>query len=118
MVVDTLEAPPALFRFDDLSEPVVDETITGVLTGTVLVVDDKPKVGALVRSYLEREGYRVFDTGSGDDAVAIVRRVQPDLVVLDLGLPDLAGEEVIRIVRRTLDVRVVMLTARASEGDP
>jgi len=88
-----------------------------VLTGTVLVVDDEPKIRALVRSYLEREGYRVFDTGSGDDAVAIVRRVQPDLVVLDLGLPDLAGEEVIRIVRHTSDVPVVMLTARASEGD-
>lgn len=85
--------------------------------GTVLVVDDEPKIRNLVRSYLEREGYQVFDTGSGNDAVAVARRVQPDLIVLDLGLPDLPGEEVIRVLRRTSDVPVVMLTARAGEGD-
>lgn len=101
----------------DLSELLNDETIVGTVSGTILVVDDEPKIRDLVRSYLEREGYHVFATGSGDDAVDIVRRIQPDLVVLDLGLPDLPGEEVIRIVRRTSDVPVVMLTARASEGD-
>ena len=84
---------------------------------TILVVDDEDKIRELVRSYLEREGYQVVDTGSGDDAVRIVPRIQPDLVVLDLGLPDLPGEEVIKTVRRASDVPVVMLTARASEGD-
>jgi len=83
---------------------------------TILVVDDEDKIRGLVRSYLEREGYQVVDTGSGDDAVRIVPRIQPDLVVLDLGLPDLPDEEVIKIVRRASDVPVV-LTARASEGD-
>ena len=86
-------------------------------TGTILVVDDEPKIRSLVRTYLEREGYQVFDTGTGTDAVDIARRLQPDLVVLDLGLPDLPGEEVLRLVRRTADMPVVMLTARASEGD-
>ncbi|MDQ3223803.1 MAG: response regulator transcription factor [Gemmatimonadota bacterium] len=86
-------------------------------TGTILLVDDEPKIRDLVRSYLEREGYQVLDSASGDGAVNIVHRAQPDLVVLDLGLPDLSGEEVIRIVRRSSDVPVVMLTARASEGD-
>jgi len=85
--------------------------------GTILLVDDEPKIRDLVRSYLEREGYQVLDTASGDGAVSIVHRAQPDLVVLDLGLPDLSGEEVIRIVRRSSDVPVVMLTARASEAD-
>lgn len=85
--------------------------------GTVLVLDDEPKIRQLVRTYLEREGFQVFDPGSGDHAVAVAGRVQPDLVVLDLGLPDLPGEEVIRILRRFSDVPVVMLTARASEGD-
>ncbi len=84
---------------------------------TILVVDDEPKIRELVRSYLEREGCIVFDTASGNDAVRIAQRVRPDLVVLDLGLPDIAGEDVIRHVRRTSDVPVVMLTARASEGD-
>ena len=86
-------------------------------TGTILVVDDEPKIRDLLRSYLEREGYQVLDSASGDGAVDIVYRAQPDLVVLDLGLPDLSGEDVIRIVRSTSDVPVVMLTARASEGD-
>ena len=87
------------------------------VTRTVLVVDDEPKIRDLVRSYLEREGYQVFDTDSGNAALDIVQRVQPDLVILDLGLPDVSGEEVIRVLRGASDVPVVMLTARASEGD-
>lgn len=86
-------------------------------TGTVLVVDDERKIREVVRTYLEREGYRVLETGSGDAALDLVRRAQPDLVVLDLGLPDLPGDEVVRLLRRVSDVPVVMLTARASEGD-
>ncbi len=85
--------------------------------GTVLVVDDEPKIRNLVRSYLEKEGYRVADTDSGSAAVALVRQIEPDLVVLDLGLPDLPGEDVLRAIRRSSQVPVVMLTARASESD-
>lgn len=85
--------------------------------GTVLVVDDERKIRDLVRSYLEKEGYRVADTGSGHTAVALVAQLQPDLVVLDLGLPDLPGEDVLRAIRRSSQVPVVMLTARASETD-
>lgn len=92
-------------------------TIVDMANGTIVVVDDEQKIRDLVRSYLEREGYRVFDTDSGIDAVRIVQRIQPDLVVLNLGLPDVPGEEVIRILRSASDVPVVMLTARASEGD-
>jgi len=87
------------------------------VSGTVLIVDDEPKIRDLLRSYLEREGFKVLVTGSGDSAVDIVRRLQPDLVVLDLGLPDLDGWDVIRALRRAGDVPVVMLTARAGEGD-
>ena len=87
------------------------------LVATVLVVDDERKIRDLVRSYLEREGYTVLETGSGGGAIDIVRRLKPDLVVLDLGLPDLPGEDVVRALRRGGDVPVVMLTARASEGD-
>lgn len=86
-------------------------------SGTVLVVDDERKIRDLVRSYLEREGYRVADTDSGHTAVALVGQIEPDLVVLDLGLPDLPGEDVLRAIRRTSQVPVVMLTARASEAD-
>ena len=88
-----------------------------MVIGTVLVVDDEPKLRGLVRLYLEREGYTVLDTDRGGTAIELVQRLQPDLVVLDLGLPDLPGEEVFRTLRLNSDVPVVMLTARASEGD-
>lgn len=91
--------------------------MTKATKATILVVDDESKIRELVRSYLEREGYLVVETGRGEDAVRIVQRVHPDLVVLDLGLPDLPGDEVIQFLRRASDVPVVMLTARASEGD-
>ena len=85
--------------------------------GTILVVDDETKLRTLVRSYLERDSYRVVEAGSGGEALDMVAQANPDLIVLDLGLPDLPGEEVIRSVRLSSDIPVVMLTARASEGD-
>ncbi|MDQ3539209.1 MAG: response regulator transcription factor [Chloroflexota bacterium] len=88
-----------------------------MVTATVLVVDDERKIRDLVGAYLERDGYRVLHASTGDTAIEVARRLRPDLVVLDLGLPDVPGEEVIRMLRDTSDVPVVMLTARASEGD-
>lgn len=86
-------------------------------SGTILVVDDERKIRDVVRSYLEKEGYRVVDADSGSTAVGLVGQIEPDLVVLDLGLPDLSGEDVLAAIRRTSQVPVVMLTARASEAD-
>lgn len=85
--------------------------------GTVLVVDDERKIRDLVGTYLERDGYRVLQASTGHAAVDLARRFRPDLVILDLGLPDVPGEDVIRSLRDHSDVPVVMLTARASEGD-
>ncbi len=85
--------------------------------GTVLVVDDERKIRDLVGTYLERDGYRVLQASTGHAAVDLARRFRPDLVILDLGLPDVPGEDVIRSLRNHSDVPVVMLTARASEGD-
>lgn len=86
-------------------------------TSTVLVVDDEAKIRELVGAYLEREGYSVVLADTGLDALRLADRLRPDLLVLDLGLPDIPGEELLRLLRRTSDVPVVMLTARASEGD-
>lgn len=84
---------------------------------TVLVVDDEPKIRDLVGAYLRREGYHVVLADSGLAALRISERLRPDLLVLDLGLPDLPGEELLRLLRRSSDIPVIMLTARASEGD-
>lgn len=86
-------------------------------SATVLVVDDERKIRDLVRSYLEREGYSVFQADTGQQALETAARIGPDLVVLDLMLPDLAGEEVARSLREGSDVPIIMLTAKSSEDD-
>ncbi len=86
-------------------------------TGTVLVVDDEKKIRETVRAYLEREGYAVFEAQAGQQALETAARVKPDLVVLDLMLPDLPGEEVARSLRQISDVPIIMLTAKASEDE-
>ncbi len=84
---------------------------------TVLLVEDERKLRDLVRSYLERGGFTVMSTGSGAEAISLAASSAPDLVVLDLGLPDVPGETVAGEVRRTGQVPIVMLTARAAEED-
>jgi DNA-binding response OmpR family regulator len=84
---------------------------------TVLVVDDERKIRDLVRAYLEQDGYAVLLADSGQMALQVAARVRPDLVVLDLMPPDLAGEEVARSLRTISEVPIVMLTAKAAEED-
>jgi two-component system alkaline phosphatase synthesis response regulator PhoP len=82
---------------------------------TVMVVEDEPNIGALVRTYLEREGYRTVWVRSGEEALAELRRHPVKLVVLDIGLPGIDGFEVCR--RIAGQVPVIMLTARDEEPD-
>jgi DNA-binding response OmpR family regulator len=84
---------------------------------TVLVVDDEPIVREVVVKYLGREGYRTLEAGSGDVALELVEREQPDLVVLDLMLPGTDGLAVCRWIRSRSDLPVIMLTARGEEAD-
>ena len=81
---------------------------------TVLVVEDERKVRDLVRDCFESEGFGVLTTGSGAEAITLVERSSPDLIVLDLRLPDVPGEEVAREVRRVSQVPILMLTAKAA----
>ncbi|AFM17004.1 response regulator with CheY-like receiver domain and winged-helix DNA-binding domain [Mycolicibacterium chubuense NBB4] len=82
-----------------------------------LVVDDEAPLAEVVASYLEREQFDVTVRHSGADALAVARDVDPDVVVLDLGLPGIDGVEVCRQLRTFSDAYVVMLTARDSEVD-
>jgi DNA-binding response OmpR family regulator len=84
---------------------------------TVLVVEDERKVRELVRDCFESEGFGVLTTASGAEAITLVERSSPDLVVLDLRLPDVPGEEVAREVRRFSAVPILMLTAKASQQE-
>lgn len=84
---------------------------------TILVVDDERSITELTRLYLSREGYHVEVAEDGQKALAKVRTVKPDLVVLDLMLPELDGWEVCRRLRRESDVPIIMLTARGEDVD-
>jgi two-component system, OmpR family, alkaline phosphatase synthesis response regulator PhoP len=83
----------------------------------VLVVDDDPKIVALVRAYLISGGFDVLTAADGAKAVRLVQERKPRLVVLDLMLPEMDGIEVTREVRRWSDVPILMLTARGSVQD-
>lgn len=88
-----------------------------VVSRTVLVVDDEPEIARLLRSYLERDGYRVVTASNGEEALYAARREKPDLVILDILMPKMDGLEFTRRVRREQDVPIIMLTARAEETD-
>ena len=89
----------------------------GEMAATVLLVEDERKLRELVRSYLERAGFTVLSTSSGAEAISLATSASPDLVVLDLGLPDISGETVASELRGTGPTPILMLTARAAEED-
>ncbi|MDT9592465.1 response regulator transcription factor [Nocardioides zeae] len=84
---------------------------------TVLVVDDDEDLRFLIVTVLRDTGYRVLEATSGAQALETVRAESPDLVTLDLGLPDMDGTEVCRALREFSDAYVIMLTARTDESD-
>jgi DNA-binding response OmpR family regulator len=84
---------------------------------TILIVEDELKIRELLRRYFEREGFAVVTTGSGAEAITLAGSAHPDLIVLDLRLPDVSGETVAAEVRRTAGTPILMLTAKAGEQD-
>ncbi len=83
----------------------------------VLVVDDEPQIRRALRTSLEAHGYEVSTVGTGEEGVVGVAEQAPDLVLLDLGLPDIDGTEVIRRVRAFSDVPVIVLSVREGQQD-
>jgi two-component system KDP operon response regulator KdpE len=83
----------------------------------ILLVDDEPAIQRSVGLLLRARGYDVQIAGTGGDALAMIAARAPDLVVLDLGLPDLEGTEVCRRIRETSQVPIVVLSARGAEAD-
>jgi len=84
---------------------------------TILVVDDEPKIVKLVRDYLERAGFCVRVAADGKAAFLLARLEKPDLIILDLGLPQMDGLDVTRELRKISNVPVIMLTGRSEESD-
>ena len=84
---------------------------------TILVVDDELKIVQLARDYLEQAGLAVLTARDGKSALASVRVEKPDLIILDLGLPEMDGLDVTRALRKDSNVPIIMLTARVEETD-
>jgi len=87
------------------------------MPATILLVEDERKLRDLVRSYLERAGFMVLSTGSGAEALSLAQSGSPDLLILDLGLPDVPGETIARDVREAGNTPILMLTAKSDEED-
>ena len=83
----------------------------------ILVVDDDKKIVELVTAYLGRDGYHVLAAYDGQQAIDLARHKQPDLVILDLALPQVDGMDVCRVLRAESNVPIIMLTARTTEDD-
>lgn len=87
------------------------------MAAPILVVDDDPKIVSLVKTYLEREGFRVITASDGQAALQAFNEFQPGLIVLDLMLPELDGLALMRIVRERSTVPIVMVSARGAVAD-
>lgn len=83
----------------------------------ILIVDDEAKIVEVVQSYLEDRGYSVYSAGDSSQALALFDEVHPSLVILDLMLPDMSGEEICRRLRLKSRVPIIMLTAKIEEQD-
>jgi DNA-binding response OmpR family regulator len=84
---------------------------------TILVVDDEAKLRDMLRLYLEQEGYRVVEAGHGREALYVARYEKPDLIILDLMMPEMSGQEFIHLFSKEADTPVIMLTAKVEDQD-
>ncbi|GBG08782.1 DNA-binding response regulator [Paenibacillus agaridevorans] len=84
---------------------------------TILIVDDEDNIREVIRSYLQKEGYRTIDVETGGEALQCVRSLPVDFVILDLMLPDMEGEQVCQAIRQIDSVPILMLTAKVSQNN-
>jgi DNA-binding response OmpR family regulator len=84
---------------------------------TILVVDDEAKLRDMLRLYLEQEGYRVVEAGHGREALYVARYEKPDLIILDLMMPEMGGHEFMRVFSKESDTPMIMLTAKVEDQD-
>jgi len=83
----------------------------------ILVVDDEKVILEVLEAYFEKEGWEILFASNGIEALKEVKEQSPDLIILDLMLPDISGEEVCRLVRKDSNTPIIMLTAKSAEDD-
>lgn len=87
------------------------------MSQTILIVDDEKRLVSLVQSYLAQEGYRVVTAYNGRDALEVADREKPDLIILDIMMPEMNGYEFMRVHRAEQDTPIIMLTAKVEDED-
>ena len=87
------------------------------MTKTILVVDDKREMRNMIKAYLEQEGYRIVTAGDGREALFVAREEHPDLILLDLMMPEMSGYDFLRAHSREAATPVIILTAKLDESD-
>jgi DNA-binding response OmpR family regulator len=87
------------------------------MSQTILVVDDEKRLVSLVESYLKQEGYRAVVAYNGRDALAVAQKENPDLIILDIMMPEMNGYEFMRVHRAEKDTPIIMLTAKVEDDD-
>jgi len=83
----------------------------------IFIIDDEISLLEVIKDYLQKEGYEVFTSVNGEEALRLFAVLKPDFVILDLMLPDVSGEEICRRIRKESDVPILMLTAKTGEED-
>lgn len=87
------------------------------MSKTILVADDKANIRNLVREYLEAEGFRVFIASNGREALYAARQEKPDLILLDIMMPEMSGYDFIKTYRKESETPIILLTAKLDETD-
>lgn len=83
----------------------------------ILVVDDEKTIVDVIEAYLKKEGYTVFTSSNGNKALKILDDEKIDLIILDLMLPDISGEDICKKIKNKMDIPIIMLTAKVNEDD-
>ncbi len=83
----------------------------------ILIIEDEERVSEILKAYLEKEGYKVYCSAKGLEGIELFKTIDFKLIILDLMLPDISGEEVCKIIRQNSDVHIFMLTAKGGLND-
>ena len=97
--------------------PLPTSHYNNLMPKKILIVDDEPQIVEICRDYLKAAGYATVTASNGAQGLSLARREKPDLIVLDLMMPEMDGLDVTREIRRASDVPIIMLTARVEETD-
>lgn len=83
----------------------------------ILIIEDEERVSEILKAYLEKEGYKIYCSAKGVEGMELFKTIDFKLIILDLMLPDISGEEVCKIIRQNSDVHIFMLTAKGGLND-